>query len=621
LFVFPLGTLTSVKGSACFVDAPESYPASEPPPLPGASPSADRGADNGASESENAVAVRNLLLQLQFQDEPPLPAPYSQDSPAPTVSLISRSEPSSTLPTTQPPYRSEPSHPTFPRLTVSTDASVASYMEKVTDAMAARSVDDVVRTVASSQQCTGVTAMTSERDSRNVIYTSAAQTFADIGTGPGSLSTGLKTVKGKTVPVPVDSNPSLLAPPRGMVTSPSNINNSAKKVKRKKKTVAGEGAELVGHGPPPPLVKQERSTLVSANESVPPAPSIPSSAGAAAILNNMAVSYQSGQKLQQSTSKTGHDLAVPLSLAGHSPQVKVEPGMGLSTSQHIYAQNGVMSVGGRRVQGVVTPAATSSANHNVVVKGTYHPLPDPHKPQTAVSAQAQDRLRASRNSSPTNSSNRNNNNKLPGTRGQQEFGTSKPRLAGSNPQQEGSDLTRDYQNHRPRQGDYMMKGADPGVSELCAEDALSKMQDRCESTIIRTYANQRPQPPRSKDPTPLHESAKSSEPITVRSASPVEVPDEENRPQHLLQTPRPSSRAKEGVGEVQEVSPKPSDVAYHSNPAAAAFLPPHPVYGYAALGGYPFLPYDPAYQPLLDPRVRYVGHVIGCGDQFELCTF
>ena len=60
--------------------------------------------------------------------------------------------------------------------------------------------------------------------------------------------------------------------------------------------------------------------------------------------------------------------------------------------------------GNKKLPGIILPVSTSSIGqigNNVTVTGTFHPHPDPHKPQTAFSAQARDRLRANRTPSPS----------------------------------------------------------------------------------------------------------------------------------------------------------------------------------------------------------------------------
>lgn len=112
----------------------------------------------------------------------------------------------------------------------------------------------------------------------------------------------------------------------------------------------------------------------------------------------------------------------------------------------------------------------------VTVSGTFHPHPDPKKPQTAVSAQNQDR--ANRALSP---SNKNNNNKLPSnapvTSRVHNEGPQKARVI---PMQGG--MPHPSATSHPSSGDVTIK-------DRRSHDGLFKIQTQAENTIISSYKN------------------------------------------------------------------------------------------------------------------------------------
>nr|CAB3268014.1 zinc finger protein 608 [Phallusia mammillata] len=527
-----------------------------------------------AADSENELAVKNLLLQFADSEDQVLPgltAPYSQDSPAPTLSLVSRPEYVATPTAPVAPYREPSEYPAFvptsdsrptyyqkPGLLTKQDVPMTSSLPVTPDASAPVSVP--LPPPSGSGQTVHQLPMSVSIQSGEAGHVSSGSIHYTTGEYPTSAVThpgGVKTAKGKTVPIPVGSTQTLL--PSGTITSP----NSAKKQKPRKKKLPGEGGEISSS------VKQE--TPVSGgnveNETpvcnAPTTAPFPSTSGAAAVLNNMASLHQRSQQVPRPPKESAI-------LPPSQPQnIKTEPGARYpqSFTQH--------PMGPRKVPGMVTAVASSAApaTHNVTVAGTFHPFPDPHKPQTAVSAQAQDRLRASRAHSPTNSSsNRNNNNKLAGSRNAEQA-----------PAKQRSS-TGDVADH---DGNYRQKYPDmkPRASVDHLESPMMKMQEKVMNTISSEYRL-----PTSRTKTPVAESQRHPETASMRSMSPAEGARQSEEPR---MRPRPQSpprpRLKEGpVGqrEAERQAKTPSDPQFAAaNPQALLAQHMPPMYPYAYLLG------------------------------------
>nr|XP_018670716.1 zinc finger protein 608 [Ciona intestinalis] len=527
-------------------------------------PSIPQPQEPGAGDSEIALAVKALLQTQDSQDDlPGLTAPYSQDSPPPTLSLVSRSAPTAMqnhMETTQSFSSAYPRQPSsvypgtamYPRSPASDEVPISSQslrshllatmttqnghpFESVTTPVSNVPTSSMPRSVPQSVPQDTITNTTSPS---SVQLPGTKEHFLPTAPPHPSTHTGNKMAKGKTVPIPVDPNHGLMiSPTNPHGGSPGNQPNSAKKVKKSKKKPDGRptGAsdcESTRSTEGPYSVKQESHS----NQDGQNAPSGFPANGAAAVLNNLATSYQNDQqKIQQTTPRSEQ-------VTGSSQMViKSEPGVRFPPSQHFNQHLGMSMQNGRKLPGIVMPSSSVSGGqftNNITVTGTFHPHPDPHKPQTAVSAQAQDRQRTARVSPSPSSSNRNNNNKLPGKE-QAEAKARVPAVHQEHSQPTNlSDISApdSTMNHRPK---YSSAKSPANITSQPKDrqaeiSTMGKFQDKMISTIESAYAGSRPTP-RSKASTPQLEVPR-PEPNTVRSRP---CTPKEQRPMYEDSRPKP----------------------------------------------------------------------------------
>ncbi|XP_076804956.1 uncharacterized protein LOC143448908 isoform X2 [Clavelina lepadiformis] len=579
------------------------------------------------ADSESAMAVQTLL-QLQDSENSSLPGlstSYRRESPHPTLTLMSRGEknPSagSTSSTTQThstaPYRAPPM--------LSDHTRHSRSASDVTPRTSTRLGDDERQTSVVSQLPTSTPTHPPVSVGTNVAmvapiprleYAGHIQHYgmhetpppdkyiASLGNPLTQGPSGVKTAKGKMVPIPVDPNHGL-APGStyAAAASPANLLGAVKKQKKKKK-VEGQGGSFDGEQTRSDVVYPMKPEAPPQNESGPPMSS-PFSVKPGAAPNSTPLPYQGPSKTQNIVLK--HNTDHTTIITSNAVQVKTEPGLRLPPQ----------NLGGRKVPGIVLHASSTQPQptNNVTVKGTFHPHPDPHKPQTAVSAQAQDRLKVGQGTPTSQSSvkNKNNNNKLVGSQNPPRPAQDhpKPRTLLLQPNQSQPAMPAHHEQTpesslQPRSRYPDPKPRPTGIINPHESVSMHKMQEAVESTIVSTYA---PKQPRSKAPTPLPElprqldQSRRSPAVEARQLrQPAELREGRSRSRDESNDP-PRTEA-ESRGESSIPTTKDPMEPPFPNPQMG-FPQMQQLFGYQ-LSPYGYIPMDPAYSRtlLMDPRVR-----------------
>ena len=431
-----------------------------------------RASNSPNDDIEQAQAVKTLLLQLQDKDDIQLPglSSYSQDSPHPTLSLVSRPISSQDIPPPHSapanPNRSYPSYvppANNPGILASTHVTSSVISQppfvssaSITGSFVQPSIPSFSRiptasnlvpsTVSSHEMLHGTTEHLQDLHPKYPCSTLPKENYT-VSVSEVANSSGTKTYKGITVPVPVDPDRSL---PSVYSGSAAETFNFSKKVKRKKR----DGGKF---------------------ENSPESPQ---------VIEGAFIPHQHPPRFHQSSeSISPNRIGAPLQSIKPQPPTMDPPGSYDANRPILRQQHATVS---RKVHGIISPVSSSQSG-NITVTGTFHPYPDPHKPQTAVSAQAQDRLRSSRPSSPaTNSSNKNNNNKPPersgGGRPQGPSSVPKPRPSSAHAvSPQGEKLYRDHENLPRATGPEF-------TSHQVREPPLSQMQSHVNSTINNVYS-------------------------------------------------------------------------------------------------------------------------------------
>ena len=580
---------------------------------------------------ESAQAVKTLL-QLQdtnaddYSSLPGLSAAYSQDSPHPTLSLVPRPAPPQdhSIPGTEYPSRtySNPPIPLAPSMgdqksfvpvgagpPVTSGASAVSSAS--TDAHSMPSKHSAYRLqsgfpppgptfappVNTHLESVPGVHPPKEHTSEAFLKHTASSSLLSKENYTVSVSNatpaGIKIAKGKTVPVPLDPDHSIPSSYAGAASLSKD-----KKMKKKKK------AEGKSSGSPEPSSSNEAAYTPLQEPVRMQHPT----------LEGMSYPSSTGQNILPAST-------VPV---GGPPKPQIIPGGESSSGQpndpnrrmHSQHQFG----GSRKFPGIISPVSSSQTNY-VTATGTFHPHPDPHKPQTAVSAQAQDRIRSSRPSSPNNSTNKNNNNKLGPIQGRpQNTPVSKPRPS--------SALSGSPQTEKPPYQDHESFASRPKVQEIKAssqlcEAPLNHIQNQVDNTIASAYSKElsaNRTKPTSSSPLPGIARPRNS-PIATRDS----VVDPHSRPIIIKEETKPASQknllksgavrnAPEGIPEVRKSSPSPrpksmADIQ-HLGPQQQAAYMPH-LYGSQVYAGMGFVhSMDPTFQAAVhaqymsDPALR-----------------
>jgi len=459
------------------------------------------------ADMESAQAVKTLL-QLQdtagddYSTLPGLSAAYSQDSPHPTLSLVPRPVP--TLSQDHSVSASEYPNRTYPNPSFSTTPSTGEQKHyapvgAVPPVTSASPVTSTTATDAYSMppkpslyrpQQVGIPPQSFALPLGNPHLDSVPGGHMPKEQAPEALqkhaassnvskenytvsvsianSVGGKIAKGKTVPIPLDPDHSIPSSYAGTAALSKD-----KKIKRKKKP---EGKSS-GSPEPSPSNEVAYTPLHEPLRNQHPSPeTVPFSSTGPNIAPTMSMHPIGGPPKPQS---------VPGSDSSTSGQ-PIDPNRRMH-SQHHFG-------GSRKVHAFISPDVSSQTS-NISTTGTFYPHPDPHKPQTAVSAQAQDRIRSSRPSSPNPCVNKNNNNKLASIPSRsQTTPVSKPRpssaLASPQTEKPACQEQESFAS-RPRHQDIK-------TSNQLREASLNQMQNQVEHTIVSTYSKEllagRPKP-------------------------------------------------------------------------------------------------------------------------------
>ena len=577
--------------------------------------------DYNAADIEKAEAVQ-FLLKSQHNDESLFPglSSYSQDSPHPTLTLGSRTllAPSheSVAPDQRPPSRlHEARYPpaaynekkgltapaSTPHITISQHNHPASSVQTEvlslpTNAMS-RSSSAFTNSYSSIPEKNGpslISAELSDFSQKTGHGSVLPKDNYTVSVSGNNHSVGLKVAKGKTVPIPVDPNYGF----HSNYADSALLSNLNKKMKRRKKPE--EKTDDSPESPKPadatsvPVPDQTRTFLAS---EVPLPPLTDSHGGDVPESTSLHPSYLSLYKNQN-----------PNTLGSES----VLSGQTSDTNRRALSQSNTSA--GRKFPGIISPVSSSQSN-NITVTGTFHPHPDPHKPQTAVSAQAQDRLRALRPLSPTHpSNNKNNNNKFPGSYG---GNTGRPSLPFSKPRP-SSGLSERIQCEKPSHPEQEALPSRSKGSELKTnqqEFSINRMQNQVESEIENVYSKELATKPKpmSSCPAPSVERVRDS-PIPMQR--PVERPfnlsdDAKSSPQKNFPRTVDLRPGFEEPHDNRKSTPSPGSKAIAEN-QRLSYLPvlnPHLM----QLGGMGYLPphlMDPGFSPLptqyMDPQARSV---------------
>lgn len=347
----------------------------------------------------------------------------------------------------------------------------------------------------------------------------------------GNYLSSPKMAKGKTVPIPVDPTHSLQSTYAGSAVHGNS--SLSKKIKRKKRVE--EKNEEEGDSP-----KSKDTSFVTTQDS-----NIPySNAGTPTSLSV-------GSHVGNFDSTSVQPLHSPLPRThGDNVSVVNEPACGQTTDSNRRFLSQSNTSANRKFPGIISPVSSSQTN-NITVTGTFHPHPDPHKPQTAVSAQAQDRLRGLRPLSPsTPSSNKNNNNKVPGSHCS---GMTRPSYSSLSKSRPSSGLGENAPSDKLC-SDPETTSTRPKTSEIKPhqEFSINQLQNQVESKIDNVYSKELANKPKPPHPTLTGECVRES---PVPSQRPVERIV--NLSEDLQQTPQKPSESRSGLEEVQKLSPSP----------------------------------------------------------------
>ena len=579
--------------------------------------------ENLAAENESALAVKTLL-QLQDTDDSLLPglSSYNQDSPHPTLSLGNRSSPTPV----QEHLASAEGYRSYPRVSYPLSSTVdrrglvaTGFMSQspacknVPSSSSAASIsfsmipnptnrsqlgcvalppvasfdhsqtDNALTTFPNEEKVTDAvhkysTASTLSKDNYTVSVSNAAPSSA-------------KIAKGKTVPIPIDPDNSMQSVYGG--SAPTGFESSAKKIKKKKKLDEKSSGETespsVSEMAYPPTQDLSRSQ-----------PRSPDSYMAPASSSSDLPSISSSSVMSTAPNAMPHRSSI-----FHVQDNETSPVSGLSgdTPKRLVPQHQVG--GNRKVHGIISPISSSTGN-NITVTGTFHPHPDPHKPQTAVSAQAQDKIRSNRPSSPFG--NKNNNHKLGPAHG---GGAGRPQ--NPNKPRPSSALGCSSQSEKASFQDpdsevaSRYKSSEFKTHSQPKDISIHHIQSHVENTIVSTYSKEwsaaRSKPGGNGSPLPVPRPRGS--PNVPRdqisdSRPPTTNEDIKTDPQKSMPTLPRAAAIQPGPENVTEV-PKscPSPRSKHTDPQISSTNPqqaayPTQFYGANVFGFVP--PMDPAYQ-------------------------